>query len=63
MWKSDAWYEVAIWWPKDGAYGGSERARTEEQARALKEQDERLHYNVPGISEVHIRKVTVEVIQ
>ena len=49
-----------MYWPNDGAYGIPDIANTEEQAYAKKEFAERNGYNVPGKSEVHIRKVTVE---
>jgi hypothetical protein len=59
-WHSKTWYEIGVYWPNDGAYGIPDIANTEEQARAKKEFAERNGYNVPGKSEVHIRKVTVE---
>jgi hypothetical protein len=59
-WKSNTWYETAVYWFKDGAYGIPDRTDTEEKARAKKEFAERSGFNVPGESEVHIRKVTLE---
>jgi hypothetical protein len=60
MWRSNTWYETAVYWPNDDAYGTAARSDTEEKARAMIPEWEKMGYNVPGKSEVHLRKVTLE---
>lgn len=56
MWTAQSYFEVAVWWPRGGSYGNSERHATVEGAIA-----ERDHLLSLGYKNVHMRKVTITV--
>jgi len=56
-------YQVAVWWPRDGGYGGSTTARSMEAALAEAKALARLGYGYDrGNGEIHIIKTVREVI-
>lgn len=61
MWKTETYYEVAIWWPKDQAYGGAERVSSLPQLRKWIEQARKLGY-ANGDGKIHARKVTLKTV-
>jgi len=50
-------YRVAVWWPKDGGYGGAVNYLREEEARQYAASLERCNYKRENI---HIHKITTE---
>jgi len=59
QWKDEDYFEVAVYWPREAEYGGSETFATLHEAIVAAE---RLR-NMGHYKNVHIRRVTVRVIQ
>lgn len=61
-------FEVAIWWPKEGGYGGLETFKTRPDANAKVDSLKKLGYGSPkptldNKSEIHMRQVSQQIVR